>query len=406
MINISLNDMISQVSVALDAVEAGLAGATKFHSKRTALLCMAIGRELGYGDERLFYLASAALMHDNALTEYILSEQRYSGQELNIRSHCTLGEKNCENFPFYEKMKDFVLYHHEQADGQAAFGKREGEYPQEAGIIAIADQLDVRFRLNRMDGRKIKEMTEYLEEGKGKKYDVESAGAAARVLGRELFDKCADGRVGDALRDEMPEIMDALREEELIRLAEIFARIIDYKSEFTREHSTQIANKAWYMGGVYGYSREERAKLYLAAALHDIGKLFIPTDILEKPGKLEDTEFETIKSHALRTWEVLSNVGGMEEIAMWASNHHEKLNGRGYPFGKKSAELDFNSRLLACLDIYQAVREKRPYHALRTHEETMNVLFDMAGMGFIDRDICKDLNLNLIHLKDGYAEKP
>lgn len=403
---ISLNDMIAQVSVALDAVEADLVGATRFHSKRVAILSMTIGRELGYGDDRIFGLAAAALLHDNALTEYILSEQKYSGQEINIKSHCTLGESNCRSLPFYTDIQGFILYHHERADGKYAFGKKEGEYPQEAGIIAIADQMDVMFRLNSADAKKIARMKEHLVQETGLKYDTESARAAIKALDAELIKKCSDERVGMALQEEMPEYDEELSSRELIGLAEIFARIIDYKSEFTQEHSTQIANKAWYMSGVYGYGKEERAKLYLAAALHDIGKLFIPTAILEKPGKLDDDEFEVIKSHAYRTWEVLKSIRGLERIADWASNHHEKLNGKGYPFGKAADELDFNSRLLACLDIYQAVREKRPYHPVRSHEDTMDILYHMAENGFVDLSICDDLNKNLINLPDGYAEKP
>jgi HD-GYP domain-containing protein (c-di-GMP phosphodiesterase class II) len=70
-------------------------------------------------------------------------------------------------------------------------------------------------------------------------------------------------------------------------------RIIDYKPVFTCRHSTQIANKAWLMGGYYGYDQALRAELYLAAALHDIGKLSTPVEILEKPGRrrLTDDEF-------------------------------------------------------------------------------------------------------------------
>lgn len=406
MLEVSLSDIIAQISIALDAVEAGYKGATKFHSKRAALFSMAIGREMGYDESRLFPLAAAALLHDNALTEYLLSEQRGSSQEMNIKSHCILGEENCKSLPMYDDMKDFILYHHERADGTYAFGKKEGEYPQEAGIIAIADQLDVKFRLNQVDDKKLQNISEYINKGMGSKYDTESAKAALKVLHTENFEKYGDEQIGKALQEEMPERINKLSMKEVMSLAEIFAGIIDYKSVFTQEHSTQIANKAWYMGCVYGYEEEERAKLYLAAALHDVGKLFIETAILEKPGKLDNSEFEVIKSHAGFTWEVLKSVRGFQQLAEWASNHHEKLNGKGYPFGKTADDLDFNSRLLACLDIYQAVREKRPYHPVRTHEDTMAILYDMAKKGFIDKQICTDLDKSMSQLPDGYAEKP
>jgi HD-GYP domain-containing protein (c-di-GMP phosphodiesterase class II) len=149
------------------------------------------------------------------------------------------------------------------------------------------------------------------------------------------------------------------------------------------------------MGGYYRYNNAERMKLYLAAALHDIGKLEIPTEILEKPGKLTDAEFSIIKDHIRITWELLKDIDGFQSVCDWASNHHEKLNGTGYPFGKKAEQLDFNSRLMACIDIYQAVSEERPYHPPRNHESTMQVLYQIAESGGIDRDILNDISIAL-----------
>ena len=149
---------------------------------------------------------------------------------------------------------------------------------------------------------------------------------------------------------------------------------------------------AWYMAEYYNYNKEDKAKLYLAAALHDLGKLETPTAILEKPGKLTDEEYLIIKEHVYKTWELLENIEGFEDICRWASCHHEKLNGNGYPCGKKADELDFNSRLMACIDIYQAVSEKRPYHPLRTHNDTMQILYKMADDGGIDKNIVNNLS--------------
>jgi HD-GYP domain-containing protein (c-di-GMP phosphodiesterase class II) len=178
-------------------------------------------------------------------------------------------------------------------------------------------------------------------------------------------------------------------------MAGFITKIIDYKSVFTQRHSTQIANKAWFMGGYYKYDNEEQMKLYLAAAFHDIGKLKVPTEILEKPDKLTDTEFSVIKDHVRFTSELLKDIVGFQAECDWASNHHEKLNGAGYPFGKKDDELDFNSRLMSCIDIYQAVSEERPYHPARNHESTMQVLRKIAEAGEIDRNIVNDISLAL-----------
>jgi len=191
-----------------------------------------------------------------------------------------------------------------------------------------------------------------------------------------------------------PWIVD-IQTETVLGLAGFVARIIDYKSVFTQKHSTQIANKAWFMGKHYKYDHEKISELYLAAALHDLGKLAIPSEILEKPGKLTNEEFEIIKRHVHLTWELLKDVEGFETICQWASNHHEKLDGTGYSFGKKADELDFNSRLLICLDLYQAISEERPYHPKRNHADTIQILYEMADAGKIDKDIVKDFDAAL-----------
>ena len=103
-----------------------------------------------------------------------------------------------------------------------------------------------------------------------------------------------------------------------------------------------------------------------------------------------------IKDHVRGTYELLKDIEGFEEICNWASNHHEKLDGSGYCFGKKADELDFISRLIACTDIYQAISEERPYHPARSHEDTMVILKDMAGKGFIDSDIVNDFDTAMV----------
>jgi HD-GYP domain-containing protein (c-di-GMP phosphodiesterase class II) len=128
--------------------------------------------------------------------------------------------------------------------------------------------------------------------------------------------------------------------------------------------------------------------------------------ILEKPDKLTNEEFHIITDHVLQTYELLKNIDGFELICAWASNHHEKLDGSGYPFGKKAVDLDFNSRLMACIDIYQAVSEERPYHPQRNHADTMAILYDMAGKGFIDSGITADLDRYLAVYDGGNVPPP
>lgn len=115
----------------------------------------------------------------------------------------------------------------------------------------------------------------------------------------------------------------------------------------------------------------------------------VGNEILEKPDKLTDDEFSKMKNHAGYTYLILSEVNDFEEIRDWAAFHHEKLNGKGYPFGKTAAELNEPERMMACVDIYQALTEDRPYKKGLSHEKTCDILDDMAQKDFIDSDISK-----------------
>lgn len=146
------------------------------------------------------------------------------------------------------------------------------------------------------------------------------------------------------------------------------------------------------MADFYNLEKEEKMKLIIAADLHDIGKLAVPNDVLDKPDKLSDEEFKIIMKHPEYTRLALQEIKGFEDITEWASNHHEKLNGKGYPFGMTDKELDFNSRLMTCLDIYQALTEERPYREGLSHEKAMEILKSMMDNGFIDTKITKDID--------------
>ena len=146
------------------------------------------------------------------------------------------------------------------------------------------------------------------------------------------------------------------------------------------------------MADYYKMDVNEKMKLIIAADLHDIGKLAVPNSILDSPNKLSDEEFNIIKKHPYYTRLALQEIKGFEDITEWASNHHEKLNGKGYPFGKVAKDLDFNSRLMTCLDIYEALTEERPYRIGLSHEEAMDILNKMKDDGFIDTEITKDID--------------
>jgi len=395
MVTVRMDSLIKTIAVALDIVEGSLLGASTNHGKRIAVLCAKMGKVLGKNTEEITALAVCALLHDSALTEYILSERRDGNQDPAMKKHCEIGQRNVEALHFKTNVKDFVLYHHEHADGTGPFGIREGEGPLEAELITIADSIDVAYHLQRLEPEGLPAIRNIIVNETGKHFSKKAAQTMLEILDWPTALSLKDNVIKQTAADFLSPWTVDIQTETVFGLAGFIASIIDYKSVFTMKHSTQIANKAWFMGKYYNYDLEKLSALYLAASLHDLGKLAVPSEILEKPGKLTDEEFKVIKQHIHLTWELLNDVEGFETICKWATNHHEKLDGSGYPFGKKASELDFNSRLLVCLDLYQAISEERPYHSGRNHADTMKILFEMADMGKIDKDIVKDLDAAL-----------
>jgi HD-GYP domain-containing protein (c-di-GMP phosphodiesterase class II) len=387
-----MDKLIKAIATALDIVEGELLGASTHHGKRIASLSAAMGRYLGIDDAVIPGLTVSALLHDNALTEYIFSERQGGMNDPAMKLHCIRGQENVDALQFHADVKDFVLYHHERADGHGPYGKKAGQYPLGAEIIHIADSIDVVNHLQRLPVAKLPEIQKFIVENIGQTYIGSVAEAMVSILDEEMLVSLRDDRIIETADRFIPSWTIDIQEEAIMNLAGFISRIIDYKSVFTRRHSTQIANRVWLMGGYYGYDTALRTQVYLAAAFHDIGKLATPVIILEKPGKLTDKEFRVIQEHVHITHELLKDIDGFEQICEWASNHHEKLDGTGYPLGKKADEMDFNSRIIACLDIYQAVSEERPYHPGRDHASTMEILYRMADQGYLDASIVKDLD--------------
>lgn len=152
--------------------------------------------------------------------------------------------------------------------------------------------------------------------------------------------------------------------ENVLDFALTISRIIDFRSHFTASHSYTVANLACELGKIFGFSRERCLKLKISGYLHDIGKIGIDPGLIEKGGPLTDDEFDQVKLHTYYTGQILSSLSISEwfyEIVLWAKNHHEKVDGSGYPYSLQDENLDVGSKILAFSDVIAALMEDRPY---------------------------------------------
>jgi putative nucleotidyltransferase with HDIG domain len=140
-----------------------------------------------------------------------------------------------------------------------------------------------------------------------------------------------------------------------------FADIIDAKSPFTYQHSNGVAAAALDIAGHFGMSKIEKKQLWRAALLHDIGKLSVSNDILEKPGKLTNEEWQVVRDHPYYTLQILKRIPAFKSFSSDAAAHHERLDGSGYWRSLSGEQLSMSARILSVADVFDALRAKRPY---------------------------------------------
>jgi putative nucleotidyltransferase with HDIG domain len=168
----------------------------------------------------------------------------------------------------------------------------------------------------------------------------------------------------------------ALRADEtqIDRIAGAFAEIVNAKSPFTLQHSLGVTDAAMLIARELGLSDARRKLVYRASLLHDLGKLRVPNTILDKPGKLNAAEWSIVREHPGLTRDILARITAFREIAEVAGNHHEKLDGSGYPFQRDGSKLNLESRILTVADVYGALSEDRPYRAGLSRERIHSIM--------------------------------
>lgn len=158
----------------------------------------------------------------------------------------------------------------------------------------------------------------------------------------------------------------------------------EYRDEDTGDHIVRMSSYSALIAEKFGLSESEVEKIRMAAPMHDVGKIGIPDNILLKPGKLTEEEFEVIKSHTLISEKILG--GSDSDILQLASDialtHHEKWNGKGYPKGLAGTEIPLAGRIVAVADVFDALTSKRPYKGPMPVEKATKIILDEQGEHF------------------------
>lgn len=153
-----------------------------------------------------------------------------------------------------------------------------------------------------------------------------------------------------------------------IHVVRSLAEAIDAKDTYTNGHSGRVAEYSREIARRYGYSEKAQSSVYMMGILHDVGKIGVPDEVINKTGKLNDEEYEMIKKHPAMGARILEKIKEMPALATGARWHHERYGGGGYPDGLTGADIPEEARIIAVADAYDAMSSRRSYRDILPQE--------------------------------------
>ena len=160
------------------------------------------------------------------------------------------------------------------------------------------------------------------------------------------------------------------------------ARAIDAKSPWTAGHSECVTEMAMKIGRVMGLGPTEMDVLHRGGLLHDVGKIGMPREILDKPGKLTEDEYRTMRDHVLMGARILEPISAFADALPIVLEHHEWYDGGGYPNGLAGEDLTLGGRIFAVADVFDAISSDRPYRAGMPRERVLEIITNGSGRQF------------------------
>ncbi len=161
-----------------------------------------------------------------------------------------------------------------------------------------------------------------------------------------------------------------------------FNQLLDLRDLNTGVHSTRLAEWGLRVARDLGVPEGRMADLEMGALLHDIGKIGVPDNILNKPGRLTPDEYEVVKRHPEFGWTVIRKLPGLEQTSLYVLHHHENFDGTGYPARLKGSEIPIGSRIVSVIDAFDAMVSSRPYRNGLPIAEAIRRLNEASGTQF------------------------
>jgi HD-GYP domain-containing protein (c-di-GMP phosphodiesterase class II) len=391
---ISKVKFFNSLSIAADIFERIRVG----HCRRVAYTSVRLSSYMKLPIDDVCKIYYAAILHDVGIG-FAYNEATERIKDVESSAHEIHGKSIVMEFLNDIQIGDAVYAHHENWNGTGPFAFSGDTIPLFAQIIRISDYIDNHFDKSlsysdsKIEVRKMiaqengklfsEEITEaflIMSEAEGYWLDYKNENINFEFRKIELYDKST------------------LELDQLIKICSVYGRMVDEKSIYTLNHSKCIAESMLGVSKLKGLSETLQKKAYISGLIHDLGKATVISSVINKPGPLTIEERNHVNSHPYYTRLILESIPGFEDITQWAANHHELLNGKGYPNRKNGDDLDYFSRLLTVCDIYQALSEDRSYRKAMSTEKAWDTLCEMRDDDMLCPEACSDLK-NYIDLK-------
>ncbi len=385
---INLHEAIYSLSDALDLV-----GVTHIHhGKRVAFMAAEVAKFLDWPKSRIDDLFQAAILHDSGVSKTSVHAKLAQLEWELEGEHCEIGANLLGSCALLRGLAPIVRHHHSHWTALQLL-PLPAAIKMAANCIYMVDRVDVLTLKYFTTGTDIllgkEDIRQQIGQRRGDWFCAELVDAFMEVSESEAFwfmleSDHVNGYVATWLAETTGQSMAF---EDLSSLMHIFSSIVDAKSSFTKEHSDGVASLARYLGEQMQVSAERCDMLELAGLLHDIGKLRVPDHLLEKTGPLTAEEKRTMSRHSFDTYNILCNIKGLEQVALWAAQHHERVNGTGYPYHNRAGGLSLEARIIAVADVFQALAQARPYRSPLAADDILAVLQSQVDSGKLDAQV-------------------
>lgn len=396
-----LFDFVKCLSQAVDLISPSVAN----HHNRAAQVALSIGREMDLPDRDLKDLVIAAALHDvGGLTR----SERLGSLDFEYQDpygHAVMSYLLLKPFKPFRRVATIVRYHHVPWDDGNCRKFDPAVIPESSFILQLADKIAVLIEPRDEIMGQVPEILDKLEQISGSLLMPEHVKLVKDLSKNEAFwFNAVQLTELDHLDRHLKFESLTLEEEDLLGLVNVFRRIIDFRSPFTAAHSMGVATTAEAIAKTMSFTELDVRQIYLAGLLHDIGKLAIPTEILEKPGRLTESEFNVMKSHSYYTNYLLQPLRILDNVRDWGSNHHERMDGGGYPYHKNSGDISLGARVVAVADVYTALTEDRPYRSGMSRQTAFEIINGMAKEGRLDTEVVAKLQEHLREIDDARSK--